>query len=178
MRSISIVLLLTGLLALGACGDSTANTDATDASGTAADALKTGADAPVADVAPSCKGDCKDCPSKSACKGEGSGDCANCPSKGTCQGKGGGCAKTCKESCKGECSGDCSNCPSKSTCKGDCKGCAKKAAADAPACVCAKGKAGEPVWCDACDKGYVDGKPAGCKGCVAEALKKRAQADE
>jgi hypothetical protein len=39
-------------------------------------------------------------------------------------------------------------------------------------CVCARGKAGEPVWCKACNVGYVDGKRAGCPGCVEKALKK------
>jgi len=30
---------------------------------------------------------------------------------------------------------------------------------------CAVGKAGEDVWCDACNAGYVDGKKTKCKGC-------------
>jgi hypothetical protein len=66
-----------------------------------------------------------------------------------------------------------------------CKGCSDKDCACAGkdtaesgkvACVCARGKAGEPTWCEACDVGYVDGKKAGCPGCVAKALKERAAA--
>ena len=33
------------------------------------------------------------------------------------------------------------------------------------ACVCAKGKAGETVWCDGCSAGYVKGTKTKCKGC-------------
>lgn len=36
---------------------------------------------------------------------------------------------------------------------------------EAQACSCAKGKAGESVWCDACGHGYVEGKKVACKGC-------------
>lgn len=43
---------------------------------------------------------------------------------------------------------------------------------DAPDCVCEKGKAGAPIWCKACDKGYVDGEPADCPNCVKKAQKK------
>ena len=44
------------------------------------------------------------------------------------------------------------------------KACALKATSTAcPAC--AKGKAGEAVWCDSCKVGYVDGKKIACKGC-------------
>ena len=42
--------------------------------------------------------------------------------------------------------------------------CAVKATT--PACqACAKGKAGEAVWCDSCKAGYVDSKKVACKGC-------------
>lgn len=30
---------------------------------------------------------------------------------------------------------------------------------------CAKGKAGEAVWCEGCDAGYVSGTKTKCKGC-------------
>ncbi len=70
---------------------------------------------------------------------------------------------------KTECTGDCANCKNK-----DCPCKAEKADGESSevACVCAKGKAGEPVWCKACNVGYVDGKKAGCPGCVKNALKK------
>lgn len=31
---------------------------------------------------------------------------------------------------------------------------------------CYEGKAGKTVWCDKCAKGFVDGKKTKCKGCV------------
>lgn len=136
-----------------------------------------------------CSGDCANCPGKAACKGDCDGDCTQCASKGESAARGAG---------KGECSGDCQDCPKKGACSGDCQGCKKtaskpackgscegdcktcaakqQAAAEMLGCVCAQGKAGEPVWCDVCDKGYVDGKPAGCKGCVAEAKQGRVKA--
>ena len=40
---------------------------------------------------------------------------------------------------------------------------------DDPDCVCEKGKAGTPIWCKVCDKGYVDGEPADCPLCVKKA---------
>ncbi len=30
---------------------------------------------------------------------------------------------------------------------------------------CDKGKAGEAVWCDSCNAGFIDGKKITCKGC-------------
>ncbi len=42
--------------------------------------------------------------------------------------------------------------------------CPKKA--QAPGCAaCAKGKAGEAVWCGSCKAGYVDGNKVACHGC-------------
>ena len=39
-----------------------------------------------------------------------------------------------------------------------------------PACEsCAKGKAGETVWCDGCKAGYHDGKKMKCQGCFDKA---------
>ena len=63
--------------------------------------------------------------------------------------------------CEGEC--QCKKDGACTKCEGECK-CTK--AAD---CVCAKGKAGDPVWCAKCDKGYVDGEPADCPNCVKKA---------
>jgi len=42
---------------------------------------------------------------------------------------------------------------------------------EAPAvtCSCAKGKAGETVWCAACKAGYHEGKKIGCEGCFKKA---------
>ena len=37
-------------------------------------------------------------------------------------------------------------------------------------CVCAAGKAGAPIWCEACKKGYVDGKEVCCPKCVQKAI--------
>lgn len=48
---------------------------------------------------------------------------------------------------------------------------------DAPACVCKQGKAGTPIWCEACNKGYVDGELADCPLCVKKAQKKLEAAD-
>ena len=42
---------------------------------------------------------------------------------------------------------------------------ASKAAAKSSCATCAKGLAGETVWCDKCAKGFVDGKKTGCKSC-------------
>ncbi len=37
---------------------------------------------------------------------------------------------------------------------------------DEHACTaCDKGKAGEAIWCDTCNAGYVNGKKITCKGC-------------
>jgi len=33
------------------------------------------------------------------------------------------------------------------------------------ACVCEKGEAGESVWCESCDHGFVGGKEVACKDC-------------
>ena len=44
------------------------------------------------------------------------------------------------------------------------------------ACVCVMGLAGDPVWCKKCDKGYIDGEPAHCQGCVKKAQKKASEA--
>ncbi len=33
---------------------------------------------------------------------------------------------------------------------------------------CAKGKAGDAIWCENCTKGYVDGAETACKDCVAK----------
>lgn len=39
---------------------------------------------------------------------------------------------------------------------------------DAKACpMCAKGMAGESVWCDHCNAGFVHGEKVACKGCFA-----------
>ena len=38
-------------------------------------------------------------------------------------------------------------------------------AADEVACACSKGKAGEAVWCDKCNKGYVNSDAVKCRGC-------------
>ena len=37
--------------------------------------------------------------------------------------------------------------------------------AEAAACSCSKGKAGESVWCDGCNSGYHAGAKVACKGC-------------
>ena len=34
---------------------------------------------------------------------------------------------------------------------------------------CFTGMSGGTAWCDECGKGYVDGEPAACKGCVLKA---------
>ncbi len=77
-------------------------------------------------------------------------------------------AKACDESCKesGACSEKCKE--SGSSC------CDKEKVAEAASavCACAKGKAGEPVWCESCKKGYVDGKEVCCPSCVEDAKKK------
>jgi hypothetical protein len=59
--------------------------------------------------------------------------------------------------------------------------CKEKAAAAktaAKACVCKAGKAGASVWCEACDKGYVDSKEVCCPSCVKSAIKKAAAKPE
>ncbi len=43
-------------------------------------------------------------------------------------------------------------------------------------CVCAAGRAGKPVWCEACDRGYVDGKEVSCPACVERGVKAAAKA--
>ena len=40
---------------------------------------------------------------------------------------------------------------------------------------CFTGKSGGTAWCDDCGKGYVDGEPAACKGCV---LKSKGEASD
>lgn len=50
------------------------------------------------------------------------------------------------------------------------------AATKAAACVCKAGKAGTPVWCASCEKGYVDGKEVCCPKCVQRAIDKAAAA--
>ena len=50
------------------------------------------------------------------------------------------------------------------------------AAAEEKECLCVKGLAGDPVWCQKCDKGFIDGEPAHCQGCVKKAQKKLAEA--
>jgi hypothetical protein len=77
-------------------------------------------------------------------------------------------ASACDESCSqsSACSEKCKE--SGSSC------CDKEKGAEAAsaACACVKGKAGEPVWCESCKKGYVDGKEVCCPSCVEDAKKK------
>jgi len=40
--------------------------------------------------------------------------------------------------------------------------------ADATACACEKGKAGEAVWCTAHRVGYFEKQQVACEGCLAE----------
>ncbi len=40
---------------------------------------------------------------------------------------------------------------------------------EAAPCNCAKGKAGETVWCDGCKAGYHEGKKMKCEGCFNKA---------
>lgn len=176
MRSFWIPVLLVALLGFGAvtltgCGDTQNSADAAECS---CETGKAGAD-----------GWCEKCEvgyvkgEKTECKGcvdaaLGGSECADCAAK---KGAEAGGAKGATGS-EGECGPDC-KCCSKGECSGaDCKCCAKRAAeaaqGDATECACEKGKAGAPIWCEKCDKGYVDGEPAHCKGCVAKAQKKAA----
>jgi hypothetical protein len=46
----------------------------------------------------------------------------------------------------------------------------EKAPAETECAACAKGKAGESVWCEDCNAGYVEGVKTGCKGCYQAKL--------
>jgi len=49
-----------------------------------------------------------------------------------------------------------------------CSSSKEMSAASASACeMCAKGKAGESVWCDGCEAGYVDSAKVSCASCYA-----------
>lgn len=67
--------------------------------------------------------------------------------------------------------------PSEPTKSSQPTGAATGTVGDAPACVCEQGKAGTPVWCEACNKGYVDGQPADCPLCVKKEQEKLEAAD-
>jgi hypothetical protein len=145
----AVVLCLVAVL--GGCDDDAPNVDApnvdapTDAKGTA----------PAADQAPGVMteavGDVlKAEPAGSCCQTEGA---ATASGQATCD------KTTCDKASAGE------------GCK--CKT-ADAAKTSKAACVCAAGKAGAPIWCNACEKGYVDGKSVCCPNCVKSAVKKAA----
>lgn len=184
MRSFWIPVLLLATLCIGSaalvgCGD--AQTNSADAAECSCEADK------AADA-----GWCAKCEvgyvkgEKKECKGcvdaaQGGAACADCAAKEPGAKETGAKETGAKgaEGSAGECGPDC-KCCSKGECSGkDCKCCAKRAAdagaGDADACLCKQGKAGEPVWCEKCDKGYVDGEEAHCKGCVAKAQKQAAK---
>ena len=128
---------------LGACQNDTANApdkDVASATATVAAATAT-ASAKAADAQDhGCGQDCDGCDKHA--KGEGCGDCAGKGAEGhECGGDCAGCDKHAKgESCGKDCGGDCAGCEK----AGD--------------CACAAGKNGEAVWCDKCNKGFVDGQ--------------------
>lgn len=179
MRSFWIPVLLLATLCIGTaaligCGD--AQTNSADAAECSCETDK----AADAGWCPKCevgyvkgeKTDCKGCFDAA----QGGAECADCAAKKGATSDAGAKGAT---GSKGECGPDC-KCCSKGECAGaDCTCCAKRAAevgeGDAEACRCKQGKAGEPVWCEKCDKGYVDGKEAHCKGCVAKAQKQAAK---
>ncbi|MDF1702595.1 MAG: hypothetical protein P1V36_15705 [Planctomycetota bacterium] len=149
MRRILMPLfVLTLALGLAACGDAPAATGSNSTGGTAPAAT---------DASTGADGVLTDVTNALSGGGSASEDGSSC------------CDKKAEGSCCDEKA--CADCePGKCSCK--------EGAAAAVACVCKAGKAGKPVWCEGCDKGYVDGKEVCCPSCVKKAVKKAAGTEQ
>lgn len=157
-RTLMSLFVLTLALGLTACGDAPAATDTsgpTDA-GEAGDALVVA-------------------PGMTTAGGMGLTGAAltDAVATPTDEAKTGACCSKTAAAGEGSCCDEkaCADCePGKCNCQ--------EGAAAAVACVCKAGKAGKPVWCEGCDKGYVDGKEVCCPSCVKKAVKKAAGTEQ